>query len=394
MRKKQWMILCGTVLLFFTYSSSAYATEADIPSDTAAVVSEAENWEAAPASENETPADIQPEQGNAETVITEDPAGQGDTETVTPENPAGQENTETVTPENPTGQGNTETVTPENPAGQGGAEAVIPENPAGQGNTETVIPEDDDDDDDSGQENAQDGGSPEQTAEGEEVPEPVIPIATPEPLRTPRPVEERKSYGPDEFTSDNWRLILVNKQNSIPEDYTFQVDKIQGRMQCDERILDDLLDMLYAAKDDGVSLVVCSSYRDLDYQKMLFNRKIKRYMNRGMSYIEAYQLSGQAVTVPGTSEHEIGLALDIVCNSYQTLDAGFGDTKAGKWLAENSSRFGFVLRYPKGKEKITGIEYEPWHFRYVGKAAAPVMTEQGITLEEFWEEYVEDVSID
>ena len=152
--------------------------------------------------------------------------------------------------------------------------------------------------------------------------------------------------------------------------------------------------MLEAAEEDGVNLTICSPYRDLEYQQMLFNRKIKRYMNRGMSYMEAYQLSSQAVTVPGASEHQIGLALDIVCNDYMSLDEGFGDTKAGKWLATNSCRFGFILRYPKGKEDITGIEYEPWHFRYVGKTAAPVIMEQGITLEEFWEEYVEDVSID
>ena len=198
----------------------------------------------------------------------------------------------------------------------------------------------------------------------------------------------------EEFRSDDWRLVLINKQNSIPDDYTFQLGTIKGKMQCDKRILEDLLDMLEAAEADGVNLTICSPYRDLEYQQMLFNRKIKRYMSRGMSYMEAYQLSSQAVTVPGASEHQIGLALDIVCNSYMSLDEGFGDTEAGKWLAANSCRFGFILRYPKGKENITGIEYEPWHFRYVGKAAAPVIMEQGITLEEFWEEYVEDVSID
>ena len=196
------------------------------------------------------------------------------------------------------------------------------------------------------------------------------------------------------FRSDDWRLVLINKQNSIPEDYTFQLGTIKGSMQCDKRILEDLFAMLEAAEKDGVNLMICSPYRDLEYQQMLFNRKIKRYMNRGMSYMEAYQLSSQSVTVPGASEHQIGLALDIVCNDYMSLDEGFGDTKAGKWLAANSCRFGFILRYPEGKENITGIEYEPWHFRYVGKAAAPVIMEQGITLEEFWEEYVEDVSID
>lgn len=206
--------------------------------------------------------------------------------------------------------------------------------------------------------------------------------------------DARETTEQQEFRSDDWRLVLINKQNSIPEDYTFQLGIIRGSMQCDKRILEDLLAMLEAAEEDGVNLTICSPYRDLEYQQMLFNRKIKRYMNRGMSYMEAYQLSSQAVTVPGASEHQIGLALDIVCNSYMSLDEGFGDTKAGKWLAANSCRFGFILRYPKGKEDITGIEYEPWHFRYVGKTAAPVIMEQGITLEEFWEEYVEDVSID
>ena len=125
-----------------------------------------------------------------------------------------------------------------------------------------------------------------------------------------------------EFRSDDWRLVLINKQNSIPEDYTFQLGTIKGSMQCDKRILEDLFAMLEAAEKDGVNLMICSPYRDLEYQQMLFNRKIKRYMNRGMSYMEAYQLSSQSVTVPGASEHQIGLALDIVCNDYMSLDEG------------------------------------------------------------------------
>ena len=184
-------------------------------------------------------------------------------------------------------------------------------------------------------------------------------------------VPEDDNAEQEEFRSDDWRLVLINKQNSIPDDYTFQLGTIKGKMQCDKRILEDLLVMLEAAEEDGVNLTICSPYRDLEYQQMLFNRKIERYMKRGMSYMEAYQLSSKAVTVPGASEHQIGLALDIVCNDYMSLDEGFGDTKAGKWLATNSC-----------------------HFRYVGKATATVIMEQGISLEEFWEEYVEDVSID
>ena len=104
--------------------------------------------------------------------------------------------------------------------------------------------------------------------------------------------------------------------------------------------------------------------------------------------MDAYTRAAQAVTVPGTSEHEIGLAIDIVTNGYATLDDGFGETEAGKWLAANSAEYGFILRYPKGKESITGIEYEPWHFRYVGREAASRITEEKICLEEFWDEYL------
>lgn len=188
-----------------------------------------------------------------------------------------------------------------------------------------------------------------------------------------------------EFDKDDWRLVLINKQHPIPEDYTFTLGTIKGNMQCDERILDDLMAMLKTARKDGINLAVCSPYRDLNRQEVLFNRKIKAYMKKGMSYLEAYSLASKAVTVPGASEHQIGLALDIVSNTYTSLDEGFGETEAGKWLAENCSEFGFILRYPLGKEYITGIEYEPWHFRYVGKEAAAVIMEQEICLEEFIE---------
>lgn len=207
----------------------------------------------------------------------------------------------------------------------------------------------------------------------------------------PIPATANDSSEDYQFHKEDWQLVLINKQHSIPEDYEVQlgsINTIKGSMQCDERIINDLMDMIKAAKEDNVVLAICSPYRDFSYQEMLFNRKIKRYMNAGMSYLEAYQLAGQAVTVPGASEHQIGLALDIITDSYTSLDEGFGKTAAGMWLAENSYRFGFILRYPEGKEYITGIEYEPWHFRYVGVDAATVITQNGITLEEFWEEYL------
>lgn len=204
---------------------------------------------------------------------------------------------------------------------------------------------------------------------------------------------EAADYEDYEFSRDDWRLILINKQNSIPGGYEEgvplgNIKTMKGVMHCDERIIDDLLAMIQAAKDDGVTLQICSPYRDLEYQKNLFGKKIASHMQTGLSYMDAYRLASQVVTVPNASEHQLGLALDIVSDTYTELKKGFADTEAGKWLAENSYHYGFILRYPEDKEDITGITYEPWHFRYVGVEAATLITQKGITLEEFWEEYL------
>ena len=106
-------------------------------------------------------------------------------------------------------------------------------------------------------------------------------------------------------------------------------------------------------------------------------------MDSGMTYLESYKVGSMNVTVPGTSEHHLGLALDILTGGYTTMDDGFGETKAGEWLAQNAPDYGFILRYPAGKEEITGIVYEPWHFRYVGKEYAKDITEKGVCLEEY-----------
>ena len=182
---------------------------------------------------------------------------------------------------------------------------------------------------------------------------------------------------------DDWRLMLVNKQNPVPEDFDVKLSGINESLYADERIIDDIYKMIDAASSDGVDLMICSAYRSYDRQKSLFNNKINKLMNEGMSYLEAYRIGSMNVTVPGTSEHHIGLALDILTGGYTNMDDGFGDTKAGKWLAENAPDYGFILRYPKGKEDITGIVYEPWHFRYVGTEYARDITERGVCLEEY-----------
>lgn len=204
--------------------------------------------------------------------------------------------------------------------------------------------------------------------------------------------ETQETFQQDEesmiFTADDWRLVLINKQHPIPNDYDFSLTTITGKMQCDERILEDLLLMLQAAKNDNVNLIICSPYRTDASQVSIFEKHVRAYMNKGLNYMDSFKLASQETTVPGYSEHQVGLSLDIYTASHMTLDAAYGETAAGRWLAENCSDYGFILRYPKGKEYITSIGYEPWHFRYVGREAAKIIMSEGITLEEFWERYV------
>ncbi|MCR5509001.1 MAG: M15 family metallopeptidase [Lachnospiraceae bacterium] len=184
----------------------------------------------------------------------------------------------------------------------------------------------------------------------------------------------------------DWKLILVNKQNPIPEDYDAKLVEIRKGAVIRREIAYPLARMFEAAQEDGISLVVCSAYRSHEYQQMLFERKIRNYTRMGLSYLDAFRLGSYSVIIPGTSEHELGMALDIVTPGYMNLNEGFADTDAGKWLKENAYKFGFILRYPEGKEYITGITFEPWHYRYVGKDAAQEITERDITLEEYIDE--------
>ncbi|WP_051233624.1 M15 family metallopeptidase [Butyrivibrio sp. NC3005] len=203
-------------------------------------------------------------------------------------------------------------------------------------------------------------------------------------------VDEKANSDEDEkFSSSDWNLILVNKQHPIPEGYQFPTAEVtNGGKVCDARIIEPMKKMFSDARKEGINLVICSPYRSHDRQEMLFNRKVDYYLNNGCDYMDAYTLAAQAVTIPGSSEHELGLAMDIISDNYCMLDEGFGDTPAGKWLENNSYKYGFVVRYLKGKESVTGIEFEPWHMRYVGTAAAKIMHAQNICLEEFWDKYI------
>ncbi len=182
---------------------------------------------------------------------------------------------------------------------------------------------------------------------------------------------------------DDWSLILINKDHQIPADYSFELATITDSVTADVRCAGALVDMIKDAKHEGINLYVLSPYRDIERQTYVFNRKVDSLMAEGHDYNEAYKLAAQVVAPPGTSEHQIGLAFDFVTDGYWKLDQGFAYTDGGKWLAEHAREYGFILRYPKGKEDITTIEFEPWHYRYVGVEAAKEIERLGLTLEEY-----------
>lgn len=182
---------------------------------------------------------------------------------------------------------------------------------------------------------------------------------------------------------NDWRLLLVNKSNYLPDDYNVKLKTINGNMKVDERVYNDLKQMLSDAKNEDLDLLICSSYRSTDKQKKLFNNKVKEYEKKGYNNEEAYREASYWILIPGTSEHETGLSVDIVSMEYQILDEEQENTKEQKWLIENSYKYGFVLRYPTNKKDITGINYEPWHYRYVGKENALIMKKLDVCLEEY-----------
>lgn len=180
-----------------------------------------------------------------------------------------------------------------------------------------------------------------------------------------------------------WNLILVNKDNYIPENYKISLKQLDNGHSIDERCYEDLQQMMDDCRAEGLEPVICSSYRTNEKQTELFNRQIEKWKSLGYSDSDAEIEAGKLVAVPGTSEHQLGLALDIVDISYQILDEKQENTAVQKWLMQNSYRYGFILRYPTDKRDITGISYEPWHYRYVGKAHAKAIYDSNLCLEEY-----------
>ena len=179
-------------------------------------------------------------------------------------------------------------------------------------------------------------------------------------------------------------LLLVNPWNAVPEDYAVSLVSIGDGESVDQRCYGDLMQMLDdCAVYGNAQPYVCSSYRTNDTQTRLYENKVDRLIAQGYSPSDARTEAAKAVAIPGTSEHQLGLAVDIVDLRYQVLDAGQEDTATQQWLMQNSWKYGFILRYPNDKTAVTGIIYEPWHYRYVGRENAKAIYESGLCLEEY-----------
>lgn len=172
-----------------------------------------------------------------------------------------------------------------------------------------------------------------------------------------------------------WNLILVNKDNAIPDNYNVNLVEVEGGERVDERIYEPLMEMLNAAREGnwGELPMVVSGYRTQEKQQSLYDEKIKKFKKEGYSDSEAVKQAEQWVAVPGHSEHQLGFAVDINGATYDVY----------LWLQENSYKYGFIFRYPGSKTDITGTAEEVWHYRYVGKEAAKEIYERGICLEEY-----------
>ncbi len=176
---------------------------------------------------------------------------------------------------------------------------------------------------------------------------------------------------------NGWELIVVNRSHRIPADYEVELTELANGEQVDARIYPALQEMFDAARADGLQLYVAAGYRTQEKQQQLLDEKTAAYENEGYPNAAAQKRAEEWVALPGTSEHQLGLAVDINADGATESDAVY------HWLWKNAYRYGFIQRYPSDKTAITGIIHEPWHYRYVGVQAAEEIHQQGICLEEY-----------
>lgn len=203
------------------------------------------------------------------------------------------------------------------------------------------------------------------------------------------------TQAPSQAVSDkpdkNEFTTLVNTEHPLTADFDVTTRKVANTEKLfDVRAADSLEAMLSDAAKQGYPMYLVSTYRTIKYQEGLYNRKVNSYLSMGYSQQAAQEEAAKWVAVPGTSEHNLGLSADIVSstwyNTNSDLTQEFENTAHYTWLIENCAKYGFIIRYPKGKESVTGIQYEPWHYRYVGVEVAEYIMEKNLTLEEFWQD--------
>lgn len=202
-----------------------------------------------------------------------------------------------------------------------------------------------------------------------------------EPSQAEPPPEEEPD--PAMVSVPDWEIILVNRDNPMPEGYMPELEMITDNCLVDKRIADNVKLMFADAKASGINLVLSSAYRSIERQRENFESKTLEHMSSGKTRDEAVAATSRLIARPGESEHHTGLALDILSTTYRSMDRGFEKTPAFAWLEENAHKYGFIMRYAEDKQNITNTDYEPWHYRYVGEENAEVIKGSGLCLEEY-----------
>lgn len=210
----------------------------------------------------------------------------------------------------------------------------------------------------------------------------TVPASTqPLPASTPIPASDKPASAP---SGAEWNLLLVNFETPLPEDFdTPELVQLRNGHSIDSRAYPALQRMMDDCRAAGLQPLICSSYRSEETQQRLFEKEVQSWRSQGCSQEEAEEQAARWVARPGTSEHQTGLAVDIVDISYQILDQGQEDTAVQRWLIAHCAEYGFILRYPVEKSALTGVNHEPWHYRYVGVEVAREIMGGGLCLEEY-----------
>lgn len=185
------------------------------------------------------------------------------------------------------------------------------------------------------------------------------------------------------ITEPDIYLVLVNKEYKLPENYVpSKLELISNEFANENKYLREEARIAFEslskdAKELGCRIIAVSTYRDYEYQNKLYNMYVEE---KGIDYAD------KCSARPGHSEHQTGLAVDVEGSNHDYDE--FENSKEFIWMKENAYKYGFILRYPKGKEKITGFKYEPWHYRYVGLDTAKTIHDENLTLEEYYDKYI------